>query len=228
MAFAKLAGFDLCPRLAHIADRKLYVPKDMHVPRSLLPIVDRKVSWRPVTQQWDELVRIAASIVSGWCPAGLALERFGSAAQGHPIHTAAETLGKLLRTVYLCDYFGIPAFRTEVFELLNQGESVHSLQRAIHLGPIGPKRGRSKEELVVISGSLTLLTNIVMAFNTRWMQQLIDVDSQFNNPEMLPYVAPTPFENINFKGVFAFGVDRYRESLLGLPPATDARSGSKS
>jgi TnpA family transposase len=37
-------------------------------------------------------------------------------------------LGKLLRTVYLCDYLGNPSFRREILDLLNQGEAVHSLQ----------------------------------------------------------------------------------------------------
>jgi TnpA family transposase len=55
----------------------------------------------------------------------------GAAARGDPVHTAGEALGKLLLTGYLCDYLGNPSFRREILDLLNQGEAVHSLLRAI-------------------------------------------------------------------------------------------------
>ena len=32
MALAKLLGFDLCPRLADLGDRKLFVPRGIEVP----------------------------------------------------------------------------------------------------------------------------------------------------------------------------------------------------
>nr|WP_269764795.1 Tn3 family transposase [Burkholderia ubonensis] len=65
----------------------------------------------------------------------VALQRFGSAAQGDPVPRAADQLGKLLRPLFLCDYFGNVAFRRELHTLLNHGESVHQLQRAIRSTP---------------------------------------------------------------------------------------------
>jgi hypothetical protein len=47
-----------------------------------------------------------------------------------------------------------------------RGESVHQLERATHYGPIRADRGRRREELVLISGALTLPTNAVIAYNT--------------------------------------------------------------
>ncbi|MGO6748211.1 Tn3 family transposase [Rhizobium ruizarguesonis] len=47
---------------------------------------------------------------------------------------AGDSLGKLLRTLYLCHFLGNPVFRYEILDLLNQGEAVHCLQRAIHDG----------------------------------------------------------------------------------------------
>ena len=217
MALAKLVGFDLCPRLARLADRKLYVPRDVKVPASLEGIIDRNVSWRPIVRQWDPLVRIAASMSSGWCSASLTLDRFGSAAQGNPTYTAAVALGKVLRTIYLCDYLACPAFRKEILSLLNQGESLHTLQRALHHGPVGAKRGRRNEELVAISGALTLLTNIVMAFNTKRMQAQIDADPTLDQPELLARIAPHAVRHINLRGTFTFGLGRYHAQLFEAP-----------
>src|SRR5215469_3491224 len=143
MALAKLVGFDLCPRLARLKTRKLYLTRGMAAPAALQPIVAETVSRRAISRAWDSLLRLASSVREGWCPATEALERFGAAARGDPVHTAGEALGKLLRTVYVCDYLGNPTFRREILDLLNQGEAVHSLQRAIQQGPIGAKRGRT-------------------------------------------------------------------------------------
>ena len=107
------------------------------------------------------------------------------------VHTAGEALGKLLRTVYLCDYLGNPSFRREILDLLNQGEAVHSLQRAIQQGPIGAKRGRTIEQLAAISGALTLLANVIMAWNTHRMQAIVGRSPADYPDELIAHVAPT-------------------------------------
>jgi TnpA family transposase len=89
------------------------------------------------------------------------------------VHRAADHLGKLLRTLFLCDYFSNAEFRRELHTLLNRGESVHQLQRAIYVGKVAPERGRRRDEMIAISGSLTLLTNLVVAWNTQRMQATV-------------------------------------------------------
>ena len=174
MALAKLVGFDLCPRLAGLKKRRLYLPKGLEVPQVLQPIVAETVSRRAIGRGWEGLLRLGASVKHGWDSATAALDRFGSAAAGDPVYNAGDALGRLLRTLYLCDYLSNPVFRMEVLDLLNQGEAVHSLQRAIHNGMITAKQGRTTEELGTISGALTLLANIVMAWNTHHLQAMID------------------------------------------------------
>jgi TnpA family transposase len=56
-------------------------------------------------------------------PAGAitVLARYGSAARGDPLYEAMVQVGKLLRTVFLCDYFVNEAFRRELLRVLNRG-----------------------------------------------------------------------------------------------------------
>ena len=42
-------------------------------------------------------------------------------------------VGKLQRTVFLCDYFVNEAFRRELLRVLNRGEAVNALKRAIYV-----------------------------------------------------------------------------------------------
>ena len=220
MAIAKLLGFDLCPRLRDLSERKLYLPRSLEVPQELDLIVVREVSLKAIRTEYDELLRLVASIKSGRVSANVALQRFGSAAQGDPVHRAADQLGRLLRTLFLCDYFTNAEFRREIHTILNRGESVHQLQRAVYLGKIPPERGRRPDELIAISGAHTLLTNLVLAWNTHRMQETVEQWRKAGNKiddDWLRRMGPGHFAHINFRGMFRFGVDRYAELLLERP-----------
>jgi TnpA family transposase len=218
MAVAKLLGFDLCPRLRDLRERKLFVPRGWPVPESLEGVTVRRVSIKAIERGWDDLVRLAASIRAGKVSAAHAIHRLGSAAVGDPLHRAAEHLGRLLRTLFLCDYLAIPDYRREIHTLLNRGESVHQLQRAIHGGQLAPERGRRRQEMAAISGAHALLTNIVLAWNTNRMDGVVarlKRDGVGIEEDWLRRIGPAHFSHINFRGTFRFNVERYADVLVG-------------
>ena len=218
MAVAKMLGFDLCPRLKNLRDRRLHVPRDMNVPPELETITRADVSLKGIEAGWDELVRVVASIQTGWTSAPLALERFGSASRADPVQKAGTALGQLTRTLFLCDYATLALFRRELLRILDHGELVHTLQRAIHFGSIAAARGGRREELIAISGSLALLTNIVLAWATQRIQMLLDQWKQQGDakadPDLLRHTSPVHYRGINFRGEFHFPFVQYRERLL--------------
>ena len=218
MAIAKLLGFDLCPRLRDLAERKLFLPRSLEAPEGLDQVLVRDVSLKAIRSGWDELLRLAASIRSGRISANLALQRFGSAAQGDPLHRAADQLGRLLRTLFLCDYFSNTDFRREIHTILNRGESVHQLQRAVYFGRVSPERGRRRDEMIAISGAHTLLTNLVLAWNTHRMQESVERwrrSGRKIEDAWLARMGPAHFAHVNFRGTFKFGISRYAQMLLG-------------
>jgi TnpA family transposase len=111
-------------------------------------------------------LRVAASIHDGYGSATFLLERLGSAARGSRLHRAGTQFGQLWGAVYLCDYVAQEPFRRSINRILVRGESVHQLERVIHTGPIRSDRGRRREEKILISGALTLLTNRLQHLET--------------------------------------------------------------
>jgi TnpA family transposase len=106
--------------------------------------------------------------------------------------------------VYLCDYFAQPAFRREILTLLNRGESVHQLQRAIYYGRIAAERGRRADEMIAISGSHALLTNVVLAWNVARMEDTVRslrLRGTTIEDDWLRRMGPAHFSHINFRGV---------------------------
>ena len=145
------------------------------------------------------------------------------------MHRAAEHLGRLLRTVFLCDYIAITDFRREIHTLLNRGESVHQLQRAVYSGKVAPERGRRRDEMRAISGSHALLTNIVLAWNTGRMHEVIGQLKRQGmqiEDDWLRRIGPGHFAHINFRGTMRFGVEKYADALVQRQPREAARATS--
>jgi TnpA family transposase len=218
MAVAKGLHFDLCPRLRDLAERKLYLPVRFPVPEGIERITIKRISLKAIRTGWDELLRLLASIRLGRISPDLAMQRWlGSSSRTDPAHKAAEHLGRLLRSVFLCDYVTIDDFRREIHTLLSRGESVHQLQRAVHTGKVPTDRGRRRDEMKVISGAHALLTNIVLAWNTNRMNEVVErlrKDGMKIDDAWLRRMGPGHFGHINFRGVFSFGIDKYSQALI--------------
>ena len=217
MSVAKLLGFDLCPRLRDLSERKLYLPAGFAVPQGIERATVKRLWRKAIRAGWDDLMRVVASIRVGKIGADVALRLLGSAAQGDPAYRAADHLGRLLRSIFLCDYVAIADFRREIHTLLSRSESVHQLQRAVYTGKVAPERGRRRDEMKAISGSHALLTNIVLAWNTSRMNDAVerlrkegtDIDDAW-----LRRTGPVHFAHINFRGTFRFRIDMYVSALL--------------
>jgi TnpA family transposase len=229
MMLARLLGFDLCPRLKELKQRHLFLPRGMSVPAEIAAVCDANVNTDLIEKHWDTLVHLAASVMSGNASAAAALARFGSAAKGEPVYEAGVQLGRLLRTAFLADYFVKAPFRQELRRVLNRGEAVNSLKRAIYTGRISPAQAKRSEEMQAVADGLSLLANTVMAWNTMQMQAVVNRWAnrrQVIEADIMAKIAPTRLNGINLRGVFRFPVERYAADLMpSLAPSINAAVG---
>jgi TnpA family transposase len=218
MAFARGAGLDLCPRLKALKDRHLFLPRGCDVPQILKPICNATLDLKSVAIHWDRWVHLIASAYSGHTSAINVLTRFGSAARGDPLYEVGVVIGRSLRTVFLADYFINPAFRRELLRVLNRGEATNALKRLIYTGRVANYQAKSEDEMQAVADALSLLANIVMAWNTAKMQAIFDRWAVRRSgalpPELIGRIAPTRTEGLNMRGIFSFPIEQYAEALL--------------
>jgi TnpA family transposase len=110
----------------------------------------------------------------------------------------------LLRTTFLADYFLNAAFRRELRRVLNRGEAVNALKRAIDTGRVAPAQAKRVDEMQAVADALSLLANIVMAWNTAQMQAVLGRRAnrrQVIPAELIGRIAPTRLEGINLGSV---------------------------
>jgi TnpA family transposase len=222
MTLAKFLGLSLCPRLASVGDRRLYVPSGMkNIDEVLTDVVRPAVSLKLIKQEWDNLVRVAASVETGHTTAIIALARFGSAASDNPTYRAGVHLGRLLRTNYLCEYLRNEELRRLVHRILVHGEALHFLARQIYAGTFSKPRGQNIDELHATSGALTLMLNLCLAWTANKMQEHLLGDRAYlrqDEVDWLSETSPAHHANINFRGIFSFPLRQYARQLF------DARS----
>ena len=228
MALAKGLGFDLCPRLKALKDRHLFLPRGSAVPATLSTLCHPNLDLSKAAMQWDRIVHLVASVHSGHTSAVNVLARYGSASRGDPLYEALVQLGRLLRTIFLADYFVNEAFRREILRVLNRGESVNALKRSIYVGRVAGYQAKQPEEMQAVADALSLLANIVMAWNTMKMQTVLDRWNTRRStavpPELIGRIAPTRTEGLNLRGVFSFPIDDYSPQLLPSLAAAKSRA----
>jgi len=220
IALAKLLRLDLFPRLRDLDERKLFVPHGTVVPPEL-ESVTRFISLKAFKKHYDDMMRVAGSVKDGTLTAVQACQMYGSDAVGDQVRKAGEQFGQLLRTLFLCDYYTKPDFRRELHRVLNRGESVHVLQRAIYSGRMPHMKGRTDEAMIAISGSLALLANLVMAWTTRRMQMAVESMAKRGieaPPGVIAHTGPARLWNVNLRGTLHFPIDDYAEQIFGVIP----------
>jgi TnpA family transposase len=176
-----------------------------------------------VPLHWDKWVHLIASVHSGHTSAVSVLARFGSAARGDPLYEAGVGIGRLLQTIFLADYFVKPAFRRELLRVLNRGEATNALKRLIYTGRVASYQAKSEDEMQAVADALSLLANIVMAWNTGKMQTIFDRWAKRRNgaipPQLVARCAPTRTEGLNMRGIFRFPIELYLDQLLPSWPS---------
>jgi hypothetical protein len=88
-------------------------------------------------------------------------------------------------------------------------------------------QARRNDEMQAVADALSLLANIIMAWNTSQMQAALDHWPRRRHavpPELIGRIAPTRLEGINLRGVFHFPVERYAEQLLPSKGAPKTRA----
>ena len=105
----------------------------------------------------------------------------------------------------------------ELQHALNRGESMHTLQRAIHDGQIPNELAKRDASLAAVSSALSLMSNLVMAWNAEHMQAALErMQASGANPSSddLRRIAPTNIDGVNLRGTYDFPVEKYAERIL--------------
>lgn len=111
------------------ADQQLYkADRDVGLGR-LQPLFHTGGGLALIGEQWEQLVRVAASLKNRVAPAHVVLQRLTNAAPSDRVAKALTALGRMIKTIYILRYLHEDGVRRRVQLQLNRGEARHDLAR---------------------------------------------------------------------------------------------------
>src|SRR5439155_2398918 len=176
-----------------------------------------------IERNWDDLLRVAGSLKMGTVSASELIRGLQGGGRPSTLGRAIGELGRVAKTLYLLNYLDDEAYRRRFLTQLNRGESRHGVARAIFHGQRGEVQQRYREGQEDQLGALGLVVNVVVLWNTLYMDAALahlrrhGVETK---PEDVARLSPLGHDNINFLGRYSFALS---DSVAGgeLRPLRD-------
>jgi TnpA family transposase len=128
-ALMQLLGYRFAPRIRNVGETRLYTPTRAHGLTTLSPLIGGPINTATITQHWDEILRLAASIKTGTVTASLMMRKLGAYPRQNGLATALRELGRIERTLFLLDWLQDPELRRTVTAGLNKAKPETLLPR---------------------------------------------------------------------------------------------------
>jgi TnpA family transposase len=207
-----LGGVRLMPRLKRLKYERLYLPGTGMVGAftNLAGVLSRPIRWDLIAQQYDEMAKHAVALKTGTATAEAILKRFNSYNMTHPTYKALAELGKVEKTICLCEYLSSLELRHEVEAGLNVVERWNEANDFLCYGRQGIWATNSRAQQEITTLCLQLLQNCLMLINTILLEQTIaqhQLLEQFSAADRRA-LSPLFYEHVNPYGLFQLDLDR--------------------
>jgi TnpA family transposase len=170
-----LLGYSFMPRLRDLADQHLYKMDRRADHGCLNPLFHGVAETDLVREQWDFMVRVAASLKNRTAPANVIVQRLANRSSSDRLAGALTALGRVVKTIFILRYLSDPELRHHVQLQLNRGEARHELVgRCLFFANRGEFRGGDAEEIMNKASCLSLLSNAVLVWNTLRIAEIVN------------------------------------------------------
>ena len=202
-----LLGFRFAPRIRDLADRRLYVVGARTAYKALDPLIGGTIDIRITAENWDELLRLAASIKAGTVAPSAILRRLAAYPRQNALAKSLKEIGRWERTLFMLDWISDPALRRRTNAGLNKGEARNALARAVFFHRLGEIRDRTFENQRYRASGLNLAVAAIILWNTVYLGRAVDElrsRGEIIPDDLLAHVAPLGWEHIAFNGDYVW------------------------
>lgn len=200
-----LLGFRFAPRMRGLTDKKLFTFGPVAAASPLAKLAGGKVRTEVIEDNWDEVLRLAASIQQGTVSSSMMLSKLAAYPRQNQLAWALREIGRIERTLFTLEWLESPELRRRVNDGLNKGEERNALARAVFFH----RRGMVQEPRPAAMGNRACGLNLVVAAITLWNTVYLEralarlADQQAALPvEHLPHLSPLAWDHILLTGEY--------------------------
>ena len=206
----RLLGYRFSPRLADIGGTRFWrIAADADY-GELNAIARQRVSLSRIEAHWDDFLRLAGSLKLGRVPATGIMRTLQVGDRPTQLALALAEFGRIEKTLHTLNYIDDENRRRATLLQLNRGEGRHSLARDVFHGKRGELRQRYREGQEDQLGALGLVINIIVLWNTIYIDAALTQLRQEGYPvqdEAVARLSPFVHErHINLLGRYSFTV----------------------
>ena len=202
-----LLGFRFAPRLRDLSERRLYVV-DRRANHGVLDcLIGGAINLRRIEENWDETLRMTASIRAGTVAPSVLMRRLAAYPRQNALARALREIGCLERTLFILDWISDPALRRRSNAGLNKGEARNALARALFFHRHGEIRDRTFENQRYRASGLNLTIAAIVLWNTIYLGHAVAelrAEGETLPDKLLVHIAPLGWEHISFNGDYVW------------------------
>ena len=208
-----LLGVSFMPRIKDLKKQRLYKPvrksdaTRSHVHPALSGIFSGTTDLDLIEEQWDALVRVAASLKNRIVSAHVIAKRLIGAGATNRLAKALTHLGRLIKTIYLLRYIDDDELRRQTERQLNRGELRHKLAKYVFFMEQGQFRRGDYDRIMSKASCLSLISNAILIWNTLLIGQVLEEagrDGKAFSPEAVSHVSPLAYRHVIVNGTYDF------------------------
>ena len=217
-----LLGFQFAPRLRDLSKSKLFHFGNAKDFPEIKRYFKGKIKTKFIRESYDDVLRLAYSILNGKVSGSLIMGKLGSYARQNKIAKALKEMGRIEKTIFILNYIMDEEFRRRIHRGLNKGEAINALARALFFGKLGILREKSFRNQFQRAAALNILINAINIWNTVYLNKAIQELEQredFKNldPDLFKHISPLGWRHINFLGEYTFDLTQ-KTTLNSLRP----------
>lgn len=174
-AITHLLGISFAPRLAKIKKRTLYSfgNKMSYQKNGYKILPDQSINMRLINDNWDDILRLVATIKLKENTASQILKRLSSYAKENPLYQGLKEFGKLIKTMFLLTYIDNLELRQAIQKQLNKIELANKFSDAVFFDNNQEFKQGSREEQEIAMSCKILLQNAIVLWNYLYLSQLL-------------------------------------------------------
>jgi len=169
-----LLGLRFAPRIRDLDRQRLYHRGPKPHSGDAVELLPHRIRPDLILNDWDAMLRLAASLKHGWAPASLLLTRLQASQRANPIARGLQEHGRLVKTNFILAWLADEQLRRRIGRQLNKGESLHAMRRYLWFAGEGRLRHRHADDQAVQAQCLTLVCNAIIVWNTVYAQAVLD------------------------------------------------------
>ncbi len=223
-ATTHMLGFSYAPRIKNLKKQKLYIFKfRQYADKSEWHIKpDNYVNADLIIQNWDDILRLIATIKLKETSASDIFRRLNSYSKQNVLYKALKAFGQIIKSLFILRYLDDVQLRQDIEKQLNKVELANRFTRAIAVGSPREYIHAEKEEQEIAESCNRLIKNAIICWNYLYLSQKLATAENDNSRQILLRAisthSPMSWAHINLLGEYDFSDEKLKDSFGIKPP----------